>query len=185
MTAPTRLALVRHGQTDWNVRDLLQGSSDVPLNDTGRAQAFEAGHLLADEHWDRIIASPLGRAVETASIIARIVGDIPITLDAELVERGYGEAEGMTKEEATAAFGTDWPGEESYDDLKVRAVHAVNAVAELYAGEHLIVATHGTFIRAFTDVVVGAATIKPDNARSVRFLGEPGGWAVTAGLNLL
>jgi uncharacterized phosphatase len=181
----TCLALVRHGQTDWNLYDLLQGSSDIPLNDTGRAQAREAARLLSDAHWDRIVTSPLVRAVETARIIAGECGIRDVELDGALVERDYGDAEGITREEATARWGQDWPGEESYADLTIRAVLAVDAVAQRYPGENLILATHGTFIRAFTDAVVGAATIKPDNAHSVRFRGAPGAWQVTAGLNLL
>lgn len=181
----TRLALVRHGQTDWNLHDLLQGSSDIPLNDTGRAQAREAAHLLSDVRWDRIVTSPMARAVETARIIAGECAVLDIEIDDELVERDYGGAEGITREEATARWGQDWPGEESYEHLTVRAVRAVDAVAQRYPGENLVLATHGTFIRAFTDAVVGAATIKPDNAHSVRFLGTPGAWRVTAGLNLV
>lgn len=181
----TRLALVRHGQTDWNVADLLQGSSDVPLNETGRAQAREAGRLLADEHWDRIIASPLSRAVETAGIIAEELGLPSPTVDPLLVERDYGQAEGLTKEQATERFGTDWPGEESYESLKARAQAGVDEIASRYPGEHLVLATHGTFTRAFADVVTGRETVKPDNAHSVRFDGTPGAWRVTDGLHLV
>ena len=65
-----RLELIRHGQTDWNLADKLQGSSDIPLNDTGRGQALEAAGLLAGVEWSAIVSSPLGRARETAEIIA-------------------------------------------------------------------------------------------------------------------
>lgn len=181
----TLLALVRHGQTDWNLHDLLQGSSDIPLNATGRAQATQAGLLLSDASWDRIVTSPLQRAVETARIIAEICGVDSVDVDPALVERDYGAAEGMTREQATLQFGTDWPGEESYEDLTVRAVAAVDAIASRYPGQRLILATHGTFIRVFADAVVGAPTVKPDNARSVRFSGVPGAWTVTEGLHLV
>lgn len=184
MSEQTRLALVRHGQTDWNIADLLQGSSDIPLNDTGRAQAVQAGVLLADEHWDRIVSSPLVRAVETARIIASACDVLPFEIDPDLVERDYGAAEGLTKEQATAQFGNLWPGQESYEHLKERAVATIDAIAARYPGEHLIIATHGTFIRAFTDVVTGQVSVKPDNAHSVRYLGAPGAWRVTAGLHL-
>ena len=59
-----RLVVVRHGQTDWNKAGRMQGSSDIPLNDTGRQQAREAGKLLAHNYgsWDFLGASPLSRA---------------------------------------------------------------------------------------------------------------------------
>ena len=63
----TLLYLVRHGETDWNRTHRIQGSTDIPLNDTGRAQARRAGRLLAKRSWDGIYSSPLSRAFETAA----------------------------------------------------------------------------------------------------------------------
>ena len=63
-------AFIRHGQTDWNRDDRLQGSSDIPLNETGREQAHEAAGLLRDGGWEVIVSSPLMRARDTAQIIA-------------------------------------------------------------------------------------------------------------------
>lgn len=178
------LALVRHGQTDWNLQDRLQGSSDVPLNETGRAQAIEAAALLSAGGWDAVISSPLGRAVETATIIASILA-VPIAEpDPELVERDYGSAEGLTKEEAIARFGTTWPGQESYEDLEARALAAIDTLAAAYADERLVVVTHGTFIRAFVDAITGLTTVKPPNGESVHVSGVPGEWHVTAGLRV-
>ncbi len=171
-----RIALVRHGQTDWNVADLLQGSSDVPLNAVGRAQAAEAARRLEDQVWTSIVTSPSVRAAETARIIAEHLGLAPASIDAGLVERDYGQAEGLTRAQATERFGTDWPGEETYEALEERAVEAVDRVAREHLGDELIIVTHGTFIRSFTDMVTGLVTVKPDNAGSVRFVGEPGAW---------
>ena len=89
----TSLYLVRHGETDWNAQRRIQGSTDIPLNATGRAQAATTGRLLARREWDGIYSSPLSRAFETASIIATEIGlDRPSTID-EIVERNYGAAE--------------------------------------------------------------------------------------------
>ncbi len=178
------IALVRHGQTDWNFNRRLQGTSDIPLNETGIGQAHEAARLLADEHWDAVVSSPLQRAAVTADIIAAAL-DLEVAGRYEsLIERAYGEAEGLTKEEAQARFGTDWPGEEDFDDLQRRAVDAVDDVAARNPVDALVIVGHGTFIRAFADHVTGLETETPDNAHSVRFTGTPGAWTLTEGLVL-
>ena len=98
-------AFIRHGQTEWNRELRLQGSSDIPLNDTGREQAREAVGVLSGTRWDAVVSSPLSRARETAQIIADGLG---ITLGEsydELVERHYGDGEGATAEDIEAR----WP----------------------------------------------------------------------------
>jgi len=180
-----QIALVRHGQTDWNIDLRMQGTSDIPLNETGRGQALEAAHLLADEPWDAIVSSTLSRAAVTADIIAERLGMPVVERDPRLVERAYGEVEGMTKAEATERFGTDWPGEESFDALKERAVAAVDDVAARHPVDHLVIVTHGTFIRAFADAVTGLETRTPRNAESIRFEGGPGAWVPSEGMVLV
>ncbi|WP_144720602.1 histidine phosphatase family protein [Agrococcus jejuensis] len=180
-----QIALVRHGQTDWNKTLRMQGTSDIPLNETGRGQALEAAVLLSDEHWDAIVSSTLSRAAVTADIIAERLGMPVLERDVALIERAYGEVEGLTKAQATERFGTEWPGEESYEALQARAVAAVDAVATRHAVEHLVIVTHGTFIRAFADAVTGLETRTPRNAESIRFEGEPGAWVPSEGMVLV
>lgn len=183
------IALVRHGQTDWNLAGRLQGTSDIPLNETGIAQAHTAARLLAaetpgDGRWDAVVSSTLERAAVTADIIA---AELDLEVGgrfASLIERAYGEVEGLTKDEAIARFGTDWPGEEDFDDLQRRAVAAIDDVASRNPVGALVIVSHGTFIRAFTDHVTGLETRTPDNAHSVRFRGTPGAWALVDGLVL-
>ncbi|WP_072314402.1 histidine phosphatase family protein [Agrococcus sp. Marseille-P2731] len=178
------IALVRHGQTDYNRDGRLQGSSDIPLNETGIAQALTAARLLADEPWDAVASSTLQRAMVTADIIAAELGLDVAGRYASLIERAYGEAEGLTKEEAVARFGDEWPGEESFEDLQRRAVAAVDEVAAANPVGGLVIVAHGTFIRAFADHVSGIETDTPANAHSVRFAGLPGAWRLVGGLVL-
>ncbi|MBX9717325.1 MAG: histidine phosphatase family protein, partial [Microbacteriaceae bacterium] len=100
----TVFALVRHGETDWNRERRIQGSTDIPLNDTGREQARATGALLSSRRWTALVASPLSRAAETAKIIGEHVGLGDPELEQRLAERDYGEAEGLTGPEIDAKF---------------------------------------------------------------------------------
>lgn len=153
----TRLSLVRHGQTDWNLARRIQGSTDVPLNSTGRAQADATGRALATGDWDAIFTSPLSRASETASIIATHVSlGAPTPLDG-MAERRYGEAEGLTGPEILARWpeGTPVPGRESREAVVERALPTLVELAERHDGESLIVVSHGgvigSLVRHVTD----------------------------------
>jgi uncharacterized phosphatase len=127
----TLLYLVRHGETDWNLARRVQGSTDIPLNATGRAQARATGRLLSTRSWDVIIASPLSRAFETATIIASELGVGPVTPNASFMERQYGEAEGLDHDEIDARFPgtTPVPGRESREAVTARVLPALMDVA--------------------------------------------------------
>lgn len=149
------LYLVRHGETDWNLQHRIQGSTDIPLNDTGRAQAAATGELLARRNWDAVLSSPLSRALETAAIVAAAVGlPTPITVD-ELVERNYGEAEGLTDVEIDALFPGDLPvpGRETREHVADRVLPALMAIAESHADQAVIVVSHGGVIRAVLNAI--------------------------------
>ncbi|MFP7760423.1 histidine phosphatase family protein [Marisediminicola sp. LYQ85] len=154
----TDLYLVRHGETDWNAARRVQGSTDIPLNDTGRAQAARTGRLLARRSWHAVVASPLSRAWETATIIAEAAGaPSPERLDA-IVERAYGEAEGLdylTLDERFPA-GIAVPGRESREQVVARALPALTALAAGRPRQRIIVVTHGGVIRALVN------TVEPD-----------------------
>jgi probable phosphoglycerate mutase len=141
-------AFIRHGQTDWNRDDRLQGSSDIPLNDTGRAQAHEAAVLLAEGGWEAIVSSPLARARETAQIIA---ADLGIELGpsyAAFVERDYGVNEGGSSSEIVAKHpNRDYPGAETLDSVVLRGTAGLSQVAADFGERPTIIVCHGTIIR--------------------------------------
>lgn len=155
----TNFFLVRHGETDWNLVGRIQGSTDIPLNETGRAQAQATGEKMQGRRWDVIISSPLSRAMETASIIAKAVGLPEPTPIADIVERHYGEAEGMTGPELEAFYPNDTPvpGRETREAVKERVIAALHAIAKENLGKNVIVVAHGGVIRAVLQSTTGHA----------------------------
>ncbi len=155
----TLLYLVRHGETDWNLARRIQGSTDIPLNPTGRTQAARAGVLLSRRKWDGIMTSPLSRARETAAIIAGYVGlPAPTTVEA-LVERHYGDAEGLTEEILAECYPgkTPVPGRESRGQVAGRVIPALVTLAEAHPGQSLILVSHGGVIRTLLNTVASDA----------------------------
>ena len=95
-----KLYIFRHGQTDGNVRNIVQGAGvDIELNETGRRQAERLAAELKGEGLDVIYASPMKRADETARIVAAAAG-VPVIPMPGLEEVHFGEAEGMLSDEA-------------------------------------------------------------------------------------
>ena len=151
----TYFALVRHGETDWNRHGRLQGSADIPLNDTGRAQAREAAHRLAARQWDRLVSSPLSRASETADLIGAELGLHRSATYADLRERHYGEAEGLTDYEAYIEWPHGWyPGLEPRAEVAERGVRTLGHLADEHPDDAVVVVAHGGVIRAILDVLL-------------------------------
>ncbi|QWS34511.1 histidine phosphatase family protein [Curtobacterium aetherium] len=148
----TLLYLVRHGETDWNRQRRIQGSTDVPLNDTGRRQAVQTAALLARRSFDAVVSSPLSRALETGTIIATHLGlPAPAGYDG-LRERSYGEAEGLTHPEIAERWPHDAvPGRESRAALLDRVTETLAEIAVRYDAGSVVVATHGAVIRTVVD----------------------------------
>lgn len=171
----TRLELVRHGQTDWNLQGRIQGSSDIPLNELGRKQAREAGERLAQQSWDAIVSSPLSRAAETARIIAGVIGVDGIELIDDLRERAYGEAEGLTGAELDARGDRDEPihGREKRSQVVARVRPALVSLANRRPDQSVLVVTHGgvigSLVRDVTEYVWPEAGQRIENASSHHF----------------
>ncbi|MFF7292466.1 histidine phosphatase family protein [Microbacterium sp. NPDC008134] len=183
----TLLTLVRHGQTDWNLARRIQGSTDIPLNETGRADArWAAGQLAGGVH-HTIYASPLARARETAEIIADELGLAAPTLDADLREREFGEGEGMLVADYLETYG-DWiaevPGAETLGGVAARSLRALDRIAlearrrSAPLAESVIVVAHGGVIRSLIDHVSGGTLPRVGdiirNGSVTRFEASPG-----------
>ncbi|TQJ58817.1 putative phosphoglycerate mutase [Arthrobacter sp. SLBN-83] len=162
----TTFALVRHGQTDWNAERRLQGATDIPLNDVGRGQARDAIAILAPYEWDAIVSSPLSRAAETADIIAEGLGLTVSRRVPELTERSFGPAEGMQAGPELDALRVPggFKGAESEDEAADRGIAALEALAEEFRGQRLLVVTHGTLLRVSLSRAIGQTLASVDNA---------------------
>ena len=167
MSLPRSFYFLRHGETEWNRRDMIQGWSDIPLNDTGRQQARNAAPHIAAAAIDRIVTSPLARALETAEIINTVLQK-PLATEALLRERNYGVFEGKTRadfelwQQKSTACGT-LPCEENgypcpdngerYADFKQRVMEGMAAHMENFAGENILFIAHGGVYRALRRVL--------------------------------
>lgn len=166
---------VRHGETDWNREGVLQGFSDIPLNETGRDQARAASSLIAALPVSRLVASPLQRASETASIINQALQK-PIDHCADLRERHFGVFEGKSVREiealkarmaadALAAEENGYPcppEAESYADFKARSIGSFNRWLDLYASETLMFVCHGGIYRVLRRALTGEVDSSPN-----------------------
>lgn len=147
----TTIGLVRHGITDWNIQGIAQGSSDIPLNETGRQQAASlANRLASGEEWDLIISSDLSRAKETAEIIGRKL-QLPVShFDTRLRERSGGKIEGTTERERLEKWGSDWRkldlAMENLDIATERGLSCLEDVLENFKGQRVLLVSHGALI---------------------------------------
>jgi len=183
----THLTLVRHGQTDWNLARRIQGSTDIPLNDTGREDARWAAEKLAAETHHAVYTSPLLRARETAEIIAERLGLEIAGVVPDIREREFGDGEGMLVPDYIETYG-DWhaevPGAESLHEVGERAISALHAIAREARrrssprAESVIVVAHGGVIRAVIDHVSGGTLPREGevlrNGSAHRFVAAPG-----------
>lgn len=160
------LVLVRHGQSEWNLKNIFTGWRDPDITERGVAEARAAGAKLKQlgVNFDAAFTSSLRRAQHTLELILAELGtpELPTTRDAKLNERDYGDLNGMNKDEARAKFGEEqvhiWrrsydvppPGGESLADTAARVLPYFETVIlpELRAGKNLIIAAHGNSLRA-------------------------------------
>ena len=146
--------LLRHGETDWNRAGRLQGRTDIPLNEKGRAQMKHAGEILRKSgiRMDLILVSPLSRARESAEITAGGL-DYPkekILVEEMLIEQCFGEGEGLTPGERAARFPDDiFPGMESRGEILDRTRMLLRKMIDTYEDkEHILLVAHGAIFYA-------------------------------------
>ncbi|MFY9786197.1 MAG: 2,3-bisphosphoglycerate-dependent phosphoglycerate mutase [Pseudolabrys sp.] len=165
------LVLVRHGQSDWNLKNLFTGWRDVDLTEKGIAEAREAGRKLKAQgiKFDVAFTSVLKRAQRTLDLMLTELGQtsIPVFKNQALNERDYGELVGLNKDDARKKWGEEqvhiWrrsydvapPGGESLKDTLARALpyYITEILPRVMRGEHVLVAAHGNSLRALVMVL--------------------------------
>lgn len=159
-----QLAIVRHGQSEWNLQNRFTGWVDVALTEKGMEEAKKAGEILKAFHFDEAYTSSLKRAQDTLRTILEVGGQtgIPITRNEALNERHYGDLQGLNKAETAEKFGAEqvhtWrrsydiapPNGESLKDTAARVLPYYEAEIEpkLRAGKNILIAAHGNSLRA-------------------------------------
>jgi 2,3-bisphosphoglycerate-dependent phosphoglycerate mutase len=164
------LVLVRHGQSDWNLKNLFTGWRDVDLTDKGVTEAREAGRKLKAQglKFDVAFTSALKRAQRTLDLMLEELGQkIPIIRDQALNERDYGDLVGLNKDDARKKWGEEqvlkWrrsydiapPGGESLKDTLARALpyYVTEILPRVLRGERVLVSAHGNSLRALVMVL--------------------------------
>jgi 2,3-bisphosphoglycerate-dependent phosphoglycerate mutase len=165
------LVLVRHGQSDWNLKNLFTGWRDVDLTDKGVAEAREAGRKLKAQgiKFDVAFTSALKRAQRTLDLMLDELGQatIPVIKDQALNERDYGDLVGLNKDDARKKWGEEqvhiWrrpydiapPGGESLRDTAARVLpyYVTEILPRVLRGERVLVAAHGNSLRALVMVL--------------------------------
>jgi probable phosphoglycerate mutase len=163
----TRMCLVRHGETNWNLEQRFQGQMDISLNARGRAQADALARELAGERFDKIYSSDLKRAVQTATPLAKAHG-LPIVKEPLLREKRDGAWEGFTDTEIKAAYPHDHnryrarrldfviPEGEGLAQFAQRITSVLTEIARANEGETLLIVAHAGVL----DVAYRLATHK-------------------------
>ncbi len=197
---PTRLLLLRHGQTELSVQRRYSGRGNPPLTDLGREQADRAAKMLAAKgDIAAVVSSPLQRARSTAEAAATAL-DVPLRILDGLIETDFGQWEGLTFAEAAQrdpALHADWlgdpsipaPGGESFDQVRERIEGVRRDLVALYPGENVVVVSHVTPIKTLLQLALGVgpsllyrlhldlaslciAEFYPDGGASVRLVND-------------
>jgi len=198
--APTRLLLLRHGQTELSRQRRYSGRGNPELTDTGRGQAADAARYLAQKRGiSAVISSPLQRAHDTATAAAEALG-LTVAVDPDLTETDFGEWEGLTFSEAVERHPEvhgRWlrdtslaaPGGESFDEVQHRVQRARDRIVAEHSGDTVLVVSHVTPIKTLLRLALAAgptilhrlhldlaslsiAEFYPDNQASVRLVND-------------
>ncbi len=146
--------LLRHGETDWNLIGKVQGREDIPLNETGRAQAKRCAAAFLNTGIKLIVTSPLSRAVQTANIISDSISGAKVIIDEGLIERDFGKMSGMAYDRNK--YFDRFEHEETMeplDRLSGRLIDCIHKYAIKHYDQDILMVSHGAAINSIIMVL--------------------------------
>jgi len=160
-----KIVLVRHGQTEWNKKDLFRGRVDIPLDETGLQQAVRVGQRLAPLglHIEAMYSSPLQRAMQTAEAIANKLGVHPVKSLNDFIEFDYGQWEGHSPDEIRKKYPQEYrywihdpdqlkiPGGETLQQVKERVKRGLDVVMQESKDKNMVIVAH----KAINKIIIG------------------------------
>ena len=163
-----KIYVIRHGKTRWNELGKIQGRTDIELNDTGKNQATKIRKKIEELNIDVIISSNLTRAIQTAQIINKNM-NLPIMIDERIIERNYGDLEGMDKHNFDFSEFWDWNTDVKYknaetmQELFKRLRDFFEDIKVKYNDKNVLLVTHGGTIRAINYIMNPNLTLEQIN----------------------
>ena len=191
----TRLYLVRHGQTAWNVGEIFRGRADIPLDETGRREAELAGDALREETIHAVYSSPLSRSFETAHNMARF-HNLPVDSPEAIIDISYGDWEGLSNDQVRESYPelhklwhehphkVRFPRGEGLDEVRARTMTAVSRLMVKHKDQMIVLVAHRVPNKVICCALIGLDNshfwrIQQDTACTNLFTHKDGQWIVT------
>jgi broad specificity phosphatase PhoE len=191
----TKVYVVRHGQTAWNLEEVFRGRMDIPLDETGKKEVHLAGEALKDETLRAIYSSPLSRSMETAENIAKFQNIEVKPLEA-IIDISYGEWEGVSLAEVQkkypdlydlwlkAPHNVTFPNGESLEQVRVRTQNAIENLLEKHENENIALVAHRVPNKVISCAFLGIDNshfwrIQQDTASTNLFIYKEGQWIIS------
>ena len=190
----SKVYLVRHGQTAWNVGEIFRGRADIPLDETGKREVHLAGEALKDETLHAVYSSPLSRSMETAENIAKF-HQIQVTPFDPIIDISYGEWEGLENQVVKEKYPelhalwrrephkVKFPGGESLDEVRSRTMKGLKDLLVRHENENFVLVAHRVPNKVICCALLGLDNshfwrIQQDTASTNLFIHRNGQWII-------
>ena len=191
----TKVYVVRHGQTAWNLEEVFRGRADIPLDETGKKEVHLAGEALKDETLHAVYSSPLSRSMETAENIAKF-HSLPVVPLEAIVDISYGEWEGVSLEKVEQNYPdlyalwlnephkVRFPKGETLEEVRLRTMGAIEDLVQKHQQENIVLVAHRVPNKVICCALLGLDNhhfwrIQQDTASTNLFILKNNQWIVS------